>query len=132
MLIEALNIFKASRNVLITLFNVVEVSSTTLPINSSLFEREITNERSRMQPLANWLNSQNFEVNLKVSVSRSSAEGIIEEANSEGYYFIIMMKRKLRGRFQKFFHKSITEEVIKKTRCMVLTFLIDEKRALRL
>lgn len=132
MLIEALNIFKSTRNLSITLFNVVEISSTTLPINSSLFEREIANERSRMQPLASWLNSQNFDVNLKVSVSRSSAEGIVEEANSEGYYFIIMMKRKLRGRFQNFFHKSITEDVIKNTRCMVLTFLIDEKRALRL
>jgi nucleotide-binding universal stress UspA family protein len=132
MLIEALNIFKLTRNVSITLFNVVEVTSTTLPINSSLFEREIANERSKMQPLASWLNSQNFDVNSKVSVSRSAAEGIVEEANSEGYYFIIMMKRKLRGRFQKFFHKSITEDVIKNTRCMVLTFLIDEKRALRL
>ncbi|KON26372.1 hypothetical protein AC481_07325 [miscellaneous Crenarchaeota group archaeon SMTZ-80] len=132
MLIEALDIFESTREMSITLFNVVEVPSTTLPINSSLFKREIAYERSRIQPLVSWLNSQNFNATLKVSVSRSSAEGIIEEANSEGYSFIIMMKRKLRGRFQKFFHKSITEDVIKNTRCMVLTFLIDEKRALRL
>ena len=132
MLIEALNIFESAREMSITLFNVVEVPSTTLPINSSLFKREIAYQRSRIQPLASWLNSQNFNATLKVSVSRNSAEGITEEANSEGYSFIIMMKRKFRGRFQKFFHKSITEDVIKNTRCMVLTFLIDEKRALML
>ena len=132
MLMEALNIFKSLGAISITFFNVVEISSTTLPINSSLFEREISNERSRLQRLVDWLISQNFKVNLRVKVSRSSAEGIIEEANSEGYSFIIMMKRKLRGRFEKLFHKSITEEVIRNTKCMVLTFLIDEKRALRL
>jgi nucleotide-binding universal stress UspA family protein len=132
MLIDALNIFKSLGDISITLFNIVEVSSTTLPINSFLFKREISNERSRIQRLVDWLISQNFNVNLKVSIARSSAEGIIEEANSEGYSFIIMMKRKFRGRFQKLFHKSITEDVIRNTRCMVLTFLIDEKRTLRL
>lgn len=132
MLIEALDIFESAREMSITLFNVVEVPSTTLPINSSLFKREIAHQRSRIQPLVSWLNSQNFNATLKVSVSRNAAEGITEEANSEGYSFIIMMKRKFRGRFQKFFHKSITEDVIKSTRCMVLTFLIDEKRALML
>ncbi len=131
-LLEALNVFKSVEDFSVTLFSVIEVTSTTLPLNSKIFESEISEARSKLLPFANWLESQNFNVNLKVSVSRSATEGVIEEANSGGYSFIIMMKRKFRGKFKKLFHKSITEAVIRNTRCMVLTFLIDPKRTMRL
>jgi len=131
-LLEALSVFKSIEGFSVTLFNVIEVSSITIPLNSEIFEREISETRSKLLPFTNWLESQNFNTKLKVSVSRSAAEGIIEEANSGGYSFIIMMKRKFRGKFQKLFHKSITEAVIRNTKCMVLTFLIDPKRTWRL
>ncbi len=103
-----------------------------MPIESSPFEGEIEDAKLRISESVKWLSSQNYRVNSKISVSRSIADGIIEEANTGGYSFIIMMKRKIRGRFQKLFHKSITEEVIRYAGCMVLTFLIDEKRSIKI
>jgi len=41
------------------------------------------------------------------------------------------MKRTIKSRFQKLVRRSITEEVIRYARCMVLSFIIDERRALK-
>ncbi len=117
-------------NLSITLFRVIEAPSRTLPIDSSPFESEIETAKSKMSDLDKWLSSQNYNVNLKINVSRNAAEGIIEEANSGGYSLIIMMKRTIKSRFQKLVRRSMTEEVIRYARCMVLSFIIDERRAL--
>ena len=104
----------------------------TLPIDSSSFKMEIERARSRFSILVDWLNSQDFNASLKITVSRSAAEGIVEEAKSGKYSLIIMMKRKIRNKIYKIFQKSRTEQVIRDTGYMVLTFLIDEKRASKL
>ena len=128
-LIEALSILPKD-NLKVTLFHVIEIPSMTLPIDSSPFRKEFENAKTKISTIVDWLNSQDFNTELKVVISRSAEDGIIEEANSSGCSIILMMKRRIRGKFHKMFHKSRTEKVIRDTGCMVLIFLIDEKKSL--
>lgn len=128
-LIEALSILQKD-NLTVTLFHVIEIPSMTLPIDSSPFRKEIEKAKTKFSTIVDWLNSQDFNAELKVVISRSAEDGIIEEANSSGCTIILMMKRRIRGKFHKIFHKSKTEKVIRDTGCIVLILLIDEKKSL--
>ena len=128
-LIEALSILPKD-NLTVTLFHVIEIPSMTLPIDSSTFRKEIEKAKTKFSTIVDWLNSQDFNAELKVVISRSAEDGIIEEANSSGCTIILMMKRRIRGKFHKIFHKSKTEKVIRDTGCIALILLIDEKKSL--
>src|SRR6266849_5715946 len=61
----------------------------------------------------------------KVVTARDYAEGIIAEANNGGYTVVLLTKRRIRSGLGKIFHKSISEEVIRYTNTLVLTFLAE-------
>lgn len=128
-LIEALSILPKD-NLKVTILHVIEIPSMTLPIDSSPFIKEIEKAKTKLLTIVNWLNSQGFNTVLKVVISRSAEDGIVEEANSSGCSIILMMKRRIRGKLHKILHKSRTEKVIRDTDCMVMIFLIDEKKSL--
>jgi len=137
-LILKINNYKREIKILIPISNFIDKEKLiealsilpTLPIDSSPFRKEFENAKTKISTIVDWLNSQDFNTELKVVISRSAEDGIIEEANSSGCSIILMMKRRIRGKFHKMFHKSRTEKVIRDTGCMVLIFLIDEKKSL--
>jgi len=120
--LHALSVFKDPT---IVLFHVVEAPSRTTPVNTHPFKDEIADAESRLLPTADWLRSQNYNAVVRVVVARDKVEGIVAEANEGGYSFVLMMKRKIRGRIGKLFHKSTSEAVIRSARCLVLTTLVD-------
>ena len=61
----------------------------------------------------------------KVVTSRKTADGIISEANNGNYTVVLLMKRRIRNGWGKIFHKSMTEQVLRFTNPLVLTFLAD-------
>ncbi len=120
--LHALSVFK---DPMIVLFHVIEVPSRTSPINTHPFKDEIAEAEGRLRPVADWLRSQNYNTVVRVVVARDKIEGIVAEANEGDYSFVLMMKRKIRGRIAKLFHKSTSEAVIGSVKCLVLTTLLD-------
>lgn len=123
---RALHALSAFRNPLLVLFHVIELPSSTVPVNGSLYGEEISRSEARLGPIADWLSAQGYAVRVRVVVARKIAEGIIDEANSGGYAFVVMMKRKIRRGIGRLFQRSVSEAVIKSTKCMVLTALVEQ------
>jgi nucleotide-binding universal stress UspA family protein len=120
---RALYALSAFKDPEIVLFHVVELPSRTVPIEVVSQKEEITLAEEVLSPIAEWLKEQGCISRKKIVVARDVAEAIVNEANAEDYAFVIMTKRHPRKGFRGLFHRSVSERVIRETRCMVLTTL---------
>jgi len=116
----------------IVLLHVIEVPSLTSPIDVSHFKGEVEAAAGKLEGIAEWIRRQGYKVEVKVLVARDVAEGIVEESNRGGYRIILMMKRRIRGGLSKLLHRSVSEKVIRSTKAMVLTFLVEHERKLQI
>lgn len=124
-IIHALHALSAFKNPLIVLLNVIELPSKTVPLDEIIHGEKIAEGKNRLKPLANWLESQGFNVEVRVVMARDVVEGIVNEANSGGYSFVIMMKRRGAKGFRRLLKRSVSEAVIRSTNCLVITALMD-------
>ncbi len=124
-LFKALQVLSSLKNPLVVLFRVVEVSRQTTPLDPTLWKDDITKAEDFLRESASWLRGEGYKVETKVVTARDRAEGIISEANNGGYMVVLLMKRRIRSGWGKIFHKSISEEVIRFTNPLVLTFLAE-------
>ncbi|MEM3608253.1 MAG: universal stress protein [Candidatus Bathyarchaeia archaeon] len=116
----------------IVLLHIIEVPSLTSPIDASHFKEEVDKAAEKLERVAEWIRRQGYKAQVKVLVARDVAEGIVEESNIGGYQIILMMKRKVRGGLSKLLHRSVSEKVIRSTKAMVLTFLVEHARKLQI
>jgi nucleotide-binding universal stress UspA family protein len=123
---RALYALSAFKDPEIVLFHVVELPSRTVPIEVVSRKEEITLADEILSPIAEWLKEQHCISRKKIVVARDVAEAIVDEANAEDYAFVIMTKRHPKKGLRGIFHHSVSERVIRETRCMVLTTLTSE------
>ncbi len=132
-LFRALRVLSTLKNPLVVLFKVVEVPRQTTPLDPSIWKDDIKNAEEFLSASALWLRGEGYRVETKVVTSRDTADGIISEANNGSYTVVLLMKRRIRSGWGRIFHKSISEEVIRFTNTLVLTFLAEpelgEKKA---
>ncbi|MEM2896772.1 MAG: universal stress protein [Candidatus Bathyarchaeia archaeon] len=126
-LIQALHILSKLENPSIVLFHVIEIPSTTVPIDSSILDQEIKEAKKMLDNVSRWLNEQNYKSLIKVVVARNVVEGIVEEANSGDYALTLMLKRRVKKGLKSLFHKSISEAVIRSVRCLVIVMLAENE-----
>jgi len=107
----------------IVLFHVVEMPSRTVPIEVVSYKEEIALADEVLSPISRWLKEEDYSTRKKIVVARDVAEAIVNEANAEDYAFVIMTKRHPKKGVRGLFHHSVSERVIRETRCMVLTTL---------
>ncbi len=124
-IIEFMGATGVIRNPQIVLLHVVEAPSRTTPLDPEAYRHELDAAEDRLRPIVEWLNQQKLEASSKVVVARSIAEAIVTEANSGGYRFVFLMKRKMPRGWRKFFQKSVTERVIREAKCLVITSLVE-------
>jgi nucleotide-binding universal stress UspA family protein len=120
--LHALSVFQ---NPLIVLLHVIEVPSRTVPLEPFGQEREIALAHSRLSQTSLWLKEQGYESKTKVVIARSIPEGIVTEANLEGYSAVILMKRRTISIWDRLRHRSVSERVIRSAKCMVITILVE-------
>ncbi|WP_455285471.1 universal stress protein [[Eubacterium] cellulosolvens] len=113
----------------IVLFHVVEMPSRTVPIEVISHKEEITLADEVLSPTAKWFEKEGYRTRKKIVVARDVAEAIVTEANSEDYTFVVMTKRRPKKGVKGLFHRSVSERVIRETKCMVLTMLATESNA---
>lgn len=107
----------------LTLLHVIETPVST-PLGTEGMDDIFKESETKIAPIRDWLNGQGYVANIKMVVARRVADAIIEEANSNDYSLIFMMKRrKLKGFFTRF-SKSVTETVIRDVDCPVVTILV--------
>ena len=123
---RALYALSAFKDPEIVLFHVVELPSRTVPIEVVSHREEIALADEVLSPIAEWLKEQRCISRKKIVVARDVAEAIVNEANVEDYAFVIMTKRHPKKGLRGLFHHSVSERVIRETRCMVLTTLASE------
>jgi len=123
---RALYALSAFRDPEMVLFHVVEMHSRTVPIEVTSHREEIAMADEILSPTAEWLEKEGYRSRRKIVVARDVAEAIVTEANSEDYVFVIMTKRRPKKGFKRLFHRSVSEQVIRGTKCMVLTTLSTE------
>jgi nucleotide-binding universal stress UspA family protein len=123
---RALYALSAFKDPEIVLFHVVELPSRTVPIEVVSHREEIALADEVLSPIAEWLKEQRCTSRKKIVVARDVAEAIVNEANAEDYAFVIMTKRHPKKGLGGLFHHSVSERVIRETRCMVLTTLTSE------
>ncbi|MGC8849769.1 MAG: universal stress protein [Candidatus Bathyarchaeia archaeon] len=129
---KALNAVSTPETHSIVLLHIIEIPSLTSPLDASHFRDEVEKVAGRLERAAEWIRGQGYRVQVKVLVARDVAEGIVEESNIGGYQIILMMKRKIRGGLSKLFHRSVSEKVIRSTKAMVLTFLVEHVKELQI
>ncbi len=122
---SALHALSAFRSPLIVLFHIIEFKSRTTTLIPSAYEEQIAEAEKNLRPIADWLKAQGYKVTIKTVIGRNTAEGIVDEANTGNYTVILMMKRKMRTGIARLFHKSISENVIRHAKCMVISMLVD-------
>jgi len=123
---RALYALSAFKDPKIVLFHVVEMPSRTVPIEVISHREEIALADRVLSPTAEWLEEEGYRTRKKIVVARDVAEAIVTEANFEDYTFVIMTKRRPKNGIKGIFHRSVSEQVIRETRCMVLTTLSTE------
>ncbi len=128
--VDKARLFKAlqalsTKNPLVVLFRLVEIPRQTTPLDPDLWKDDIKEAEDFLAKPAMWLRSEGYRVENKVVTARDSAEGIIAEANNGGYTVVLLTKRRIRSGWGRIFHKSISEEVIRYTNTLVLTFLAE-------
>jgi len=126
---RALYALSAFKDPEVVLFHVVEMPSRTVPIEVISHREEIALAEEVLSPTAEWLEKQGYRTRKKIVVARDVAEAIVTEANSEDYMFVIMTKRRPKKGFRGLFDRSVSEAVIRQTKCMVLTTLTTESKA---
>ncbi len=124
---RALHVLTTLKNPTIVLFRVVEVPQRTNPLDPDLWKDEISEAEGFLDRTAFWLKEEGYMVETKVVTARNTAEGIITEANTEGYTVVLMMKRRIRRGWPRMFHRSTSEEVIRYANPLVLTFLAEQQ-----
>jgi len=127
-MISALGILSSFKQPLIVLLHVIELPSRTVPLDQAIQESEFkeTEEKHVLQ-VAKWLREQGYNVQTKVAVARSVADGVIEEATNGDYSAVLLLKRRLKKGFLKR-HKSVSEKVSRYVECPVITQLLGEKK----
>jgi nucleotide-binding universal stress UspA family protein len=120
---RALYAISAFKDPEIVLFHVVEMPSRTVPIEVVSHKEEIALADEFLSPIAQWLKEQGYVSRKKIVVARDVAEAIVNETNAEEYAFVIMTKRQPKKGVRGLFHHSVSEHVIRETKCMVLTTL---------
>ena len=128
--VDKVRLFKAlqalsTKNPLVVLFRLVEVPRQTTPLDPDVWRDDIKAAEDFLTKPALWLRGEGYRVENKVVTARDAAEGIIAEANNGGYTVVLLTKRRIRGGWGRIFHKSISEEVIRYTNTLVLTFLAE-------
>jgi nucleotide-binding universal stress UspA family protein len=123
----ALSAFKGPE---IVLFHVVELPSRTVPIEVISHREEIALANEILSPVAEWLKKEGYSARKKIVVARDISEAIVTEANSEDYAFVVMTKRRPKKGAKGLFHRSVSERVIRSTKCMVLTTLAKDTDSL--
>jgi nucleotide-binding universal stress UspA family protein len=126
-MISALDALSSFKEPLLVLFHVIELPSRTVPLDQAIQESDFkeTEEKHVLQ-VAKWLREQGYNVQTKVAVARSVADGVIEEANNGEYNAVLLLKRRLKQGFLRR-HKSVSEKVSRYVECPVITQLIGEK-----
>jgi len=106
----------------ITLFHVIEA-----PMTSSLDYEDLNgileSFESMIKPIAAILEKQGYSVGIKTAVARSISSAILEEATSDEYGIIFMLKRRRTG-LRGIFSKSITQQVVEKSNIPVISVLV--------
>jgi nucleotide-binding universal stress UspA family protein len=120
---RALYALSAFKDPEIVLFHVVEMPSRTVPIEVVSHKEEIALANEVLSPIAEWLKKEGYVTRKKIVVARDVAEAIVNEGNAEDYAFVIMTKRQPKKGIRGLFHHSVSERVIRETKCMVLTTL---------
>jgi nucleotide-binding universal stress UspA family protein len=123
---RALYALSAFKDPEIVLFHVVEMPSRTVPIEVVSHKEEIALADEVLSPITEWLKKEGYVTRKKIVVARDVTEAIVNEANAEDYAFVIMTKRHPKKGVRGLFHHSVSERVIRETRCMVLTTLTSE------
>ncbi len=128
--VDKVRLFRAlqalsTKNPLVVLFRLVEVPRQTTPLDPDLWKDDIKEAEDFLAKPAMWLRAEGYRVENKVVTARDAAEGIIAEANNGGYTVVLLTKRRIRSGWGRIFHKSISEEVIRYTNTLVLTFLAE-------
>jgi len=123
---RALYALSAFKDPEIVLFHVVEMPSRTVPIEVVSYKEEIALADEVLSPISRWLKEEDYSTRKKIVVARDVAEAIVNEANAEDYAFVIMTKRHPKKGVRGLLHHSVSERVIRGTRCMVLTTLRSE------
>ena len=124
-LFKALQILSTLKNPVVVLFRVVEVPRRTTPLDPSIWKEDIEEAENFLAKTALWLRGEGYRVETKVVTARDGAHGIVTEANDGSYTVVLLTKRRIRGSWGKLFHKSISEEVIRYSNPLVLTFLAE-------
>lgn len=122
---RALYALSAFKDPEIVLFHVVEMPSRTVPIEVTSHKAEIALADEVLSPTAKWLEKEGYSVRKKIVVARSVAEAIVTEANAEDYTFVIMTKRRPKKGIGGLFHRSVSEQVTREAKSMVLTTLTE-------
>ena len=126
---RALYALSAFKDPEIILFHVVELPSRTVPIEVVSHKEEIALADEILSPITEWLKEQGYASRKKIVVARDVAEAIVNETNAEDYAFVIMTKRQPKKGVGGLFHHSVSERVIRETRCIVLTTLASSRQA---
>lgn len=122
---RALYALSAFKDPEIVLFHVVEMPSRTVPIEVISHKEEIALADEVLSPTAKWLEKEGYSVRKKIVVARSVAEAIVTEANAEDYTFVIMTKRRPKKGIGGLFHRSVSEQVTREAKSIVLTTLTE-------
>lgn len=129
---QALQVLSNLKNPVVVLFRVVEVPRQTTPLDPSIWKEDIEEAENFLAKTAAWLRGEGYRVETKVVTARDASQGIITEANDGGYTVVLLTKRRIRSGWSKIFYKSRSEEVIRYTNTLVLTFLaepqVEEKK----
>lgn len=123
---QALHILSVFTDPLVVLFQVIEVPSRTATLEPELYRDAIRTAEARLIELAKWLSDQGIKVRTKVAVARNAAEGIIVETENEDYLIIFLMKRKTRKGWKRLFSRSISQEVVRRANCLVMTAPVEQ------
>jgi nucleotide-binding universal stress UspA family protein len=126
---KALYALSAFKDPEIVLFHVVELPSRTVPIEVVSHKEEIALADEILSPIAEWLKEQSYASRKKIVVARDVAEAIVNETNAEDYAFVIMTKRQPKKGVRGLLHHSVSERVIRETKCIVLTTLATSQQA---
>ena len=117
---QALHVLSAFKSPLV-LFYVVEVPSRTATLDTEPYRKQIEDAERRLNELSMWLVDQGLRVRTKVVIARNIAEGIIDEADSEDYLVVFMMKRKTTRGLRRIFTRSVSQDVVRRSKCFVMT-----------
>ncbi|TFG34868.1 universal stress protein [Candidatus Thorarchaeota archaeon] len=106
----------------ITLFHVITAPVTT-PLDPDDMNGILQVFESRARPIASVLEQQGYSVEIKTAVARSISSAILEEASSNDYALIFMLKRRKVG-IRGFFSRSITQQVVERSSIPVISVLV--------